>query len=213
MLRLWENLNPIVGVMFLVARRDDQFAVVPLSTVGYSHASEPLIAMPMLLLHTRSLRVATNQSVLFVVTGTMWTKVAGYTANRSVCPSANRARSYVSQTCFARSAINGDAMKLRPAAALAVIVFVVWTVLAIRGRQSIEYAQTRAQIAELREALRRYYADTGSYPTTDQGLLALVSGSDPLDPGMVRPPPAPAGAPTAPVEIRLSTKVTAPVMS
>jgi len=83
-----------------------------------------------------------------------------------------------------------------PPLRFAVIVFVVWTVLAIRGRQSIEYAQTRAQIAELREALRRYYADTGSYPTTDQGLLALVSGSDPLDPGMVRPPPAPAGAPT-----------------
>src|SRR5208282_5482058 len=32
-----------------------------------------------------------------------------------------------------------------------------------------------ADIAELKTALDRYYIDNGSYPTTDQGLTALVS--------------------------------------
>ncbi len=92
-------------------------------------------------------------------------------------------------------------MKLRHAAALAVAVFVLWTALVIEGRHNVKYAQTRAQIEDLREALRRYHVDTGYYPTTDQGLLALVGyyvmgGSDPLDPGIVRPRLPPAHAPT-----------------
>lgn len=91
-------------------------------------------------------------------------------------------------------------MNLRHAAVLIVAVFVVWTALVIHGRQS-KYDQTRAQITDLREALRRYHADNGHYPTTDQGLLALVGsyivgGSDPLDSGMIRPRPLPARAPT-----------------
>jgi general secretion pathway protein G len=36
-----------------------------------------------------------------------------------------------------------------------------------------KYSQTRDQIVELQEALARYHADNGYYPTTDQGLLAL----------------------------------------
>jgi|ERR1700719_1042326 general secretion pathway protein G len=34
-----------------------------------------------------------------------------------------------------------------------------------------------ADIAELKTALDRYYIDNGSYPTTDQGLTALVTAS------------------------------------
>jgi general secretion pathway protein G len=58
---------------------------------------------------------------------------------------------------------------------------------------SAKYAQTRAQIVELQEALTRYHADNGYYPTTDQGLLALgnyyVYQNDAWDGdrGMVRP--------------------------
>ncbi len=57
-------------------------------------------------------------------------------------------------------------------------------------------SRARAQIAELQEALRRYYLDNGSYPTTDQGLEALVGdyimgGPSKIDPGMVFPRPAP----------------------
>ncbi len=35
--------------------------------------------------------------------------------------------------------------------------------------------KAQADIAELKTALDRYYLDNGSYPTTDQGLQALVS--------------------------------------
>lgn len=35
--------------------------------------------------------------------------------------------------------------------------------------------KAQADIAELKQALDRYYLDNGSYPTTDQGLQALVS--------------------------------------
>ena len=49
-----------------------------------------------------------------------------------------------------------------------------------------------ADIAELKTALDRYYIDSGSYPTTDQGLQALVApptqggGGDPQADGYVR---------------------------
>jgi general secretion pathway protein G len=49
------------------------------------------------------------------------------------------------------------------------------------------YSETRARIAELQEALRQYHVDTGYYPTTAQGLLALESGTWDGDPGMVLP--------------------------
>jgi general secretion pathway protein G len=35
--------------------------------------------------------------------------------------------------------------------------------------------KARADIAELKKALDRYYVDNGYYPTTDQGLRALVT--------------------------------------
>lgn len=35
--------------------------------------------------------------------------------------------------------------------------------------------KAQADIAELKQALDRYYLDNGSYPTTDQGLAALVT--------------------------------------
>ena len=35
--------------------------------------------------------------------------------------------------------------------------------------------KAQADIQELKQALDRYYLDNGSYPTTDQGLQALVS--------------------------------------
>ncbi len=59
---------------------------------------------------------------------------------------------------------------------------------------SAKYSQTRAQIVELQEALARYHADNGYYPTTDRGLLALgnyyILGDDAWDRdrGMVLPP-------------------------
>jgi general secretion pathway protein G len=35
--------------------------------------------------------------------------------------------------------------------------------------------KAQADISELKQALDRYYLDNGSYPTTDQGLQALVT--------------------------------------
>ncbi len=35
--------------------------------------------------------------------------------------------------------------------------------------------KAQADIAELKQALDRYYLDNGSYPTSDQGLQALIS--------------------------------------
>ncbi len=49
-----------------------------------------------------------------------------------------------------------------------------------------------ADIAELKTALDRYYIDSGLYPTSDQGLQALVSpptqggGGDPPSDGYIR---------------------------
>lgn len=37
-----------------------------------------------------------------------------------------------------------------------------------------KHTKAQADIAELKTALDRYYLDNGSYPTTDQGLQALV---------------------------------------
>jgi general secretion pathway protein G len=38
--------------------------------------------------------------------------------------------------------------------------------------------KAEADIAQLKSALDRYYLDAGSYPTTDQGLQALISAPD-----------------------------------
>lgn len=63
-----------------------------------------------------------------------------------------------------------------------------------RGRlNDLRYSETRARMAELQEALRRYHADNGYYPTTDQGLFelrdyySLEGGTWDGDPGMVLP--------------------------
>jgi len=85
--------------------------------------------------------------------------------------------------------------RLRAATALIVALAVI----GIEGGRIVlnqsKYLQTRAQIGELQEALRRYYVDNRRYPTTDQGLLGLGHyydlgswGAD-EDPGMVFPRP------------------------
>lgn len=81
--------------------------------------------------------------------------------------------------------------------ALCVAVIVVLTLIArdavLIHIDHAQYLQTRAQIAELQEALALYHADNGFYPTTDQGLYALGNYYAPLDeawdqdPGMVLP--------------------------
>jgi general secretion pathway protein G len=61
--------------------------------------------------------------------------------------------------------------------------------------------KAEADISELKTALDRYYLDNGSYPTSDQGLQALVSaptsGSIPAnwEPYIERIPPDPWGHP------------------
>jgi general secretion pathway protein G len=37
-----------------------------------------------------------------------------------------------------------------------------------------KHTQAQADLAEIKSALERYYRDNGYYPTTDQGLSALV---------------------------------------
>jgi general secretion pathway protein G len=61
--------------------------------------------------------------------------------------------------------------------------------------------KAQADIAQLKSALDRYYLDTGSYPTSDQGLQALIeapntSGDPPKDwggPYIEKIPPDPWG--------------------
>src|SRR5208282_6178424 len=102
--------------------------------------------------------------------------------------------------------------------AIAAIILIVVAVLGVAiesgysARNRADYLKARAQIAELQEALRRYQADNGYYPTTDQGLSALGEyysdrPGEPeaweLDPDMVLPrrpsvhphPPDPWGGP------------------
>jgi type II secretory pathway pseudopilin PulG len=62
-----------------------------------------------------------------------------------------------------------------------------------------ECARARLLMAEVQEALRRYYLDHRSYPTTQQGLSALstyyLGGEPDLDPGILFPRPGPARPP------------------
>jgi general secretion pathway protein G len=62
--------------------------------------------------------------------------------------------------------------------------------------------KAQADISQIKSALDRYYLDAGSYPTSDQGLPALISspttGNDPKDwggPYIERIPPDPWGHP------------------
>jgi general secretion pathway protein G len=71
------------------------------------------------------------------------------------------------------------------------VVIAILGLLAVIVVQNLRGATDRAKrtkamadLAELKTALDRYYIDQGSYPTTDQGLQALVSppsqnGADP----------------------------------
>ena len=45
----------------------------------------------------------------------------------------------------------------------------------LRGADKAKRTKAQADIAELKTALDRYYLDNGYYPTTDQGLRALVT--------------------------------------
>jgi general secretion pathway protein G len=62
--------------------------------------------------------------------------------------------------------------------------------------------KAQADISQIKSALDRYYLDAGSYPTSDQGLPALVAsptnGNDPKDwggPYIEKIPPDPWGHP------------------
>jgi general secretion pathway protein G len=82
-------------------------------------------------------------------------------------------------------------------ATVTVIIVGLAVVVGIRFEQTrlskIRSSETRARIAGLQEALRRFHADNGYYPTTDQGLSALRNyyslegGTWDGDPGMVLP--------------------------
>jgi Type II secretion system (T2SS), protein G len=55
------------------------------------------------------------------------------------------------------------------------------------------HAIARVELSELRKGLTRYYFDNGYYPTTDEGLGALIPSLkmplDDKDPGILRPAP------------------------
>jgi general secretion pathway protein G len=91
-------------------------------------------------------------------------------------------------------------MKPRRTTILMLLVLMVGIVVGIQSERThlnkARYSKTRARIAELQEALERYRADYGYYPTTDQGLSALGEyySDGPwqfeppeIDPGMVYP--------------------------
>jgi general secretion pathway protein G len=76
--------------------------------------------------------------------------------------------------------------------AIAVLATVLSVPLAIRFRNARRHEAAIEELSVIRKCLNRYYIDNGLYPTTDQGLSALMS-SDPneLDPGMIIPAPPP----------------------
>ena len=53
-----------------------------------------------------------------------------------------------------------------------------------------------AELSDLKVMLERYRTDNGYYPTTLQGLDAIMN--DEIDPGMIRPPMPPTHAPRDP---------------
>ena len=53
-----------------------------------------------------------------------------------------------------------------------------------------ERAAARAGLLQIKASLHRYYLDNGSYPSTDQGLDALLP-PDSIDPGIFFPAPPP----------------------
>ena len=80
----------------------------------------------------------------------------------------------------------------RSALALAVLATVLSVPLVIRSRNARKHAAAIEELSLIKKCLNRYYIDNGFYPTTDQGLSALMSsGPDQLDPGMIIPAPPP----------------------
>jgi general secretion pathway protein G len=76
--------------------------------------------------------------------------------------------------------------------AIAVLATVILVPLVIRSRNARKHAAAIEELSVLRQCLGSYYVDNGFYPTTDQGLSALMSWEpDQLDPGMIIPAPPP----------------------
>ena len=77
---------------------------------------------------------------------------------------------------------------------LAAVVLEVASVAAIRILiDRHRRAEARVELLELAKGLSRYYSDNGYYPTTDEGLAALIPSLkmplDDIDPGFLRPYP------------------------
>jgi hypothetical protein len=53
--------------------------------------------------------------------------------------------------------------------------------LAIRRRDARRHAAAIEELSVIRKCLNRYYLDYGIYPTTDEGLAALLPSADPAD--------------------------------
>lgn len=75
--------------------------------------------------------------------------------------------------------------------ALATAIFVVVAEFAPVLRERSRYSRARAQLADIAHRLDEFYLDNGFYPTTDQGLVALVGADSSPDPGFVFPKPEP----------------------
>ena len=79
----------------------------------------------------------------------------------------------------------------RFAVAIAVLATIL-SVTAIRRRDARKHSAAIEELSVIGKCLNRYYIDNGFYPTTDQGLSALMSWEpDQLDPGMIIPAPPP----------------------
>ena len=89
------------------------------------------------------------------------------------------------------------ALRITAAAIILVAVLGVAIKSELSSRSQAGYAKAQTQITQFQRALNRYYMDNGSYPTSDQGLQALVGyecqrGWWEGDPDMVVPRQAPA---------------------
>jgi general secretion pathway protein G len=75
--------------------------------------------------------------------------------------------------------------------AVALKVASVATIRALINRHN--RAEARVELRELSKGLSRYYFDNGYYPSTDEGLGALIPSLkmplDEMDPGILRPAP------------------------
>jgi type II secretory pathway pseudopilin PulG len=74
---------------------------------------------------------------------------------------------------------------------IAAVFLVTATVAVPLFREHSRYSEARAELAELSQQLDRFYLDNGFYPTTDEGLRALIGHDSSPDPGFVYPNPIP----------------------